>query len=235
MSHRDWDIPEPSEGSSPVPALRAALAERDKEIERLRLYLDRERELRRLDAKRIAELEAAIAAAEHYGGTGLAVELVQRDKRIAELEERETLAGNLFHRVRIKDGAGTWTAAERDAWASDFKDYRNSAAAIALNHRESLLTNERDAANRRISELERQLFEAEAKAAACDVGKIDELRQRIKELEEEKRIIESGANERMVAFTRRLGELREKLNKKESRSVQRRKAAQEGRPSPKFD
>jgi hypothetical protein len=77
----------------------------------------------------------------------LAKQLAAAQKRAEEAEKYLHLAAQLLNDVVIKGGAGSWTDAQRDAWASDYKDFRIKAAGYSdrLRSIEELKAREREA------------------------------------------------------------------------------------------
>ncbi len=56
----------------------------------------------------------------------------QLKRELATYLDKLELATDLLERVIIKNGAGSWTDEERDAWASDYKDFTIEATRYGL-------------------------------------------------------------------------------------------------------
>lgn len=78
---------------------------------------------------RIAELEAKLKIATE----NCAQAVKERNTHFDQLSTATTRlqhAYRLLHNVVIKDGCGSWTTAERDAWASSYKGFMNGQSHI---------------------------------------------------------------------------------------------------------
>lgn len=94
---------------------------------------------------RVAELEDKLKIATENAAQAVKERDGYRDQ-LSTVTTRLQHAYRLLHNVVIKGGCGSWTTAERDAWASSYKGFMNGQSHIERDYELQQAVKERDLA-----------------------------------------------------------------------------------------